>query len=144
MTKLIHSILPEHKQPIIFIHPDVSITQCVELMVQHNIGALVVTDDENILSVITERDIVRNLVAKNRSPETTKVNEIACANVNVLSPSDSVEQAMHLMTYTKRRYVLIKEDETLIAIISIGDLLFNLLEHKEQKIDELKKYIQTY
>lgn len=144
MAQLIHSILPETRRPVLYIHPDVSVTQCVEVMTRNDVGALVVTDDENIVGIVSERDIVRNLVGKNRSPDTTAVNEIACASVNVLTPSDTVEQAMHLITYTKHRYVLIKEDEELIAIISIGDLLFNLLQDKEQKIDELKKYIQTY
>lgn len=144
MAQLIHSILPEAKKSILRIHPDVSVTQCVEIMTGNDVGALVVSDDENIIGIVSERDIVRNLVGKKRSPDTTAVNEIACANVNVLTPSDTLEQAMQLITYTKRRYVLIKEDDELIAIISIGDLLFHLLEHQEQKIDELKKYIQTY
>lgn len=144
MANLIHSILPQPRHPIIYTHPDVSVAQCVSIMAQHNIGALMVTDDENMLGIVSERDVVRGLVNKGLSPMTTNVSDIMCADVSVLKSSDTVEKAMEVITYTKRRHILVSEEGKLIAILSIGDLLFNLLEDKKRVIEQLENYIHTY
>lgn len=57
---------------------------------------------------------------------------------------DSIEKAMEAITFTKRRHVLIAEKGTLLAMVSIGDLLFNMLENKSQMIEQLENYIHTY
>ena len=144
MANLIHSILPQPNRPIIYTHPDVSVAQCVEIMVQHNIGALVVTDDDNLLGILSEHDIVRSLVHKGLSPSSTKASDILCADITMLKSSDTVEKAMEAITYTKRRHILVSEEGKLIAILSIGDLLFNLLEDKARVIEQLENYIHTY
>lgn len=144
MANLIHSILPEPRRPYIYTHPDVTVAQCVATMVQENIGALVVTDDENILGIVSERDVIRTLVHKGLSPTTTKVSDIMHADVTVLESSDTVEKAMAAITYTKRHHILVSEDGKIIAILSIGDLLFNLLEDKSRVIEQLENYIHTY
>ncbi|WP_133128209.1 CBS domain-containing protein [Legionella nagasakiensis] len=144
MSQLLHSILPQPRRPIVYIHPDVNVAQGVELMVQENIGALVVTDDENLLGIMSERDVVRSLVYQGRSPESTIVSEILCADISVLDVTDTVEKAMEVMTLTKRRHILVTEEGQLAAIVSIGDLLFSLLADKTRMIEELQNYIHTY
>ena len=144
MASLIHSILPVPRHPIIYTHPDVSVAQCVSIMVQHNIGALVVTDDDNLLGILSERDIVRALVNEGLSLTSTTASDIMCADVSVLKSSDVVEKAMEVITYTKRRHILVSEEGKLIAILSIGDLLLNLLEDKTRVIEQLENYIHTY
>ena len=113
-------------------------------MVQENIGALVVTDDENILGIISERDLVRSLINKGISAESTLVSAVMHANVSVLKSSDTVEKAMEVITYTKRRHILVSEEGRITAILSIGDLLFNLLEENKRMIEHLENYIHTY
>ncbi len=144
MANLIHSILPQPSRPITYTHPDVTVAQCVETMVQENIGALVVTDDDNILGIISERDVVRSLVNKGLSAASTPVSAVMHANISVLKSSDSVEKAMEVITYTKRRHILIAEEGRIIAILSIGDLLYNLLEDNKRVIEQLENYIHTY
>lgn len=144
MANLIHSILPEPRRAITYIHPDVTVAQCVDTMVQENIGALVVTDDENILGIISERDLVRSLINKGLSAESTLVSAVMHANVSVLKSSDTVEKAMEVITYTKRRHILVSEEGKITAILSIGDLLFNLLEENKRMIEHLENYIHTY
>ncbi len=144
MANLIHTILPLPRRPITFIHPDVSVAQCVDIMVRDNIGALVVTDDDNILGIISERDVVRSLVSKGLSPTSTRVSEILHADITVLKSSDTVEMAMEAITYTKRRHILVAEEGKITAILSIGDLLFNLLEENKRVIEHLENYIHTY
>ena len=145
MANLLHSILPDPRRPIVSVHPDVSVSRCVAMMVEDNIGALVVTDDENLLGVLSERDIIRSLVHKGLSAKSTKAHEILCADVTVFKETETVEKAMQAMIVTKRRHILITDDnEVLVAIISIGDLLFSLLEDNARKIEHLENYIHNY
>ena len=144
MANLIHSILPQPRHPIAYVNPDVSIAQCVEIMIQHNIGALVVGDDENILGILSERDIVRGLVHSGLSPNKTKASDILHADITILSSSDTIEMAMAAVTFTKRRHILVAEEGKVIAILSIGDLLFNHIEDKDRVIEQLENYIHTY
>ena len=144
MSYLIHSILPQPRRPIAIVHPDVSVAQCVDMMVQDDIGALVVSDDINMLGIVSERDIVRALVYKGLPAETTTAADILYSEVSVLAPHDTVEKAMQIITYTKRRHILVAEEGSLIAIISIGDILLKLLEDKAQVIEQLENYIHTY
>ncbi len=141
MSNLIYSILPNPPREIVFVHPDVSVAQCVEMMVHSNIGALVVTDDNNLLGIVSERDVVKGLIKHGSNLLNVKASDILCADVTVLKPTDTVETAMAVITETKRRHVLIAEEGKLIAIVSIGDVLFNLLIHKAREIQELENYI---
>lgn len=144
MAHLIHSVLPVPPRPIAFISPDESVKKCVEEMTKRNIGALVVLDaHKRLLGMVTERDIVRACLDKGFSLDTTKASEIVFKDVTILSPHDVVEKAMQAITDTKRRHVLIYDKNELIALLSIGDLLFHLLEDKARVIEHLEQYIST-
>ncbi|HAU2083525.1 TPA: CBS domain-containing protein, partial [Legionella pneumophila] len=77
------------------------------------------------------------------SLETAKVSDVVYTNVTILSPHDSVEKAMQVITETKRRHVLIQEEGELLAIFSIGDLLYHVLEDKLRVIEHLENYIHS-
>lgn len=141
MSNLIYSILPKSPRAIVYVHPDVSVSQCVEIMTNHNIGSLVVTDDDNLLGIVSERDIVRSLLYQGDGLLTRPVSEILWAEVVVLKPTDTVETAMAIITETKRHHVLVAEKGKLVAIVSIGDVLSNLLEEKVRVIQQLENYI---
>lgn len=144
MVHLIHSILPKRKRPIHYVYPDVDVATAVNMMVEADIGALVVCDEDHILGLLSERDIVRILVQKGLSPKQTKVSEILRSDIDILKPTDSIERAMEMMIHTKHRHILVKDEEKLIAIISIGDLLFNLLEDRGKTIEALQQYINHH
>lgn len=142
MSNIIHNILPNPPREIVCIHPDVTIGQCVDMMVHANIGALVVTDDDNLLGIVSERDIVWGLRHLGLDVLNRPASEILWANVAVLKPTDTVETAMAIITETKRRHLLIGDEGKLIAIISIGDLLYSQLDEKSRVIEQLENYIQ--
>lgn len=143
MANIIYSILPQPRRPITYIHPDISVAQCIEIMVQENIGALVVTDDDNIQGIISERDIILALDNNQLSLDSIKASDILHAETTVLQSSDTVEMAMKAITYTKRRHVLVAEDGKIIAILSIGDLLLHLHENSARVIEQLESYIHA-
>ena len=112
-----------------------------------DIGAVMVLDKhDNLVGMVSERDIVRSCMKNNKCVDLTtgKVSEVVYKEVTILSPNDVVEKAMQAMTQTKRRHVLIRDDNgKFIAILSIGDLLFHLLEDKARTIEHLENYIHT-
>lgn len=141
MSNLIYSILPDPPREIVYVHPDVRVAQCVEIMINRNIGALVVSDDDNLLGILSERDIVWGLLNNGIDILKKPASDVLCANVAVLKPTDTVETAMAVITETKRRHVLIAEEGKLITVVSIGDILFSILDEKTRVIEQLKDYI---
>jgi CBS domain-containing protein len=142
MAHLIHNVLPIPPRKIVFIHPQDSVNKCIDIMVAHDIGALVVVDNQNqLVGIVSERDVVRRCLQKQCALDTTKVNDVVFTEVTILSPHDPIEKAMQAMTKTKRRHILIREDSQFIAILSIGDLLFHLLDDKAREIEHLENYI---
>ncbi|KTC81450.1 CBS domain-containing protein [Legionella brunensis] len=145
MAHLIFSALPQPRRPISFIKSDVTVKECVKVMTDQDIGALVVRDDEkNLVGIVSERDVIRACLNRGLDPHTATAAQVAYAEVSVLDLFDPVEKAMEVITQTKRRHVLIEERGELVAILSIGDLLFHLLEDKTRVIEQLENYIHTY
>lgn len=146
MADLIHSVLPMPRREIIFIHPEDTIRKCIDLMTELDIGALVVVDKHNqLIGIVSERDIIRSCLHQCVNLETGKVSEVVYTEVTILSPNDVVEKAMQAMTSTKRRHILIRDEKgAFVAILSIGDLLYHILEDKSRIIEHLENYIHTY
>lgn len=142
MAHLIYSLLPMPPRKIVYIHPHESVKRCIDLMVDHDIGAVVVVDENNqLVGIVSERDIVRSCLHRCVDLNTGRVSEIVYSNVSILSPHDTVEKAMQIITQTKRRHLLIRENEEFLAILSIGDLLLHLLDDKARVIEHLEQYI---
>ncbi|KTD05405.1 CBS domain-containing protein [Fluoribacter gormanii] len=146
MADLIHNALPVPKRKIIFIHPEDSVRKSIDMMTEYDIGALVVVDNDNqLVGILSERDIVRSCLHKCINLDTGKVADVVHRDVTILSTNDVVEKAMQAMTATKRRHVLIRdENNEFVAILSIGDLLYHILEDKTRVIEQLENYIHTY
>jgi CBS domain-containing protein len=143
MTDLIYNILPNPRRPIVYIKPDLKVSDCVKLMLDNDIGALVVHDGDRLIGMVSERDVVRNCVYLGLDPNLATAGEIAYAEVSVLPSNDAVEKAMETITRTKRRHLLVSENGELIALLSIGDVLYHVLEEKSRVIDHLETYITS-
>jgi len=143
MANLIYSALPQPRRPIIYVKPTLPLSECVKMMTEQDVGALVVSDSREVLGLVSERDIVRSCLSLELSLNELKAIDVAYAEVSILDINDSVEKAMEVMTKTKRRHILIEEDGELFAILSIGDLLFYLLEDRAHVIEQLETYIGT-
>lgn len=144
MAHLIHSVLPMPPRKIVYIHPDESLTKCIDLMANMDIGAVVVVDEENkLVGIVSERDIVRSCLHQCVDLNTAKVSDVVYTKVSILSPHDTIDKAMHVISQTKRRHLLIREHDQFVAIISIGDLLFHLLDDNARVIKHLEQYISS-
>lgn len=133
-----------HKGPFVAtIGSTANITNLVDLLKRHNIGAAVVSDDgRHILGIISERDVVRALASHSGEISALEVSALMTKDVYTCTPDDTVEGLMHVMTEQKFRHVpVVDSDGTLLSVVSIGDLVRNRLEELADERSALIDYI---
>jgi CBS domain-containing protein len=113
------------------------------MLVDNNIGALVVMEQGKTLGLFTERDYARKVVLLGKNSKEVLVGEIMNKQPVILAPNDAIANAMQLMTDKMVRYILIKENDQLLAIVSIGDLVKYIIDQQDQTIQYLNKYISS-
>src|SRR5690606_27687213 len=111
------------------------------LMARFNIGALLVMHRGRIVGIVTERDYSRKVVLRDRSSRTTPVRDIMQRQVLYVTPDDAVEGCLVLMTEKRIRHLPVLDDGDLIGLISMGDVVKNVISDQEFVIDQLTHYI---
>ena len=128
-------------QNVYTIAPDASVLDAIKLMARHSIGALVVLEGDNVVGILTERDYSRKVILMNRSSSSTPVRDIMTSSVIYVRRSDDNEACMALMTEKRLRHLPVMEDGRLVGMISIGDLVKDVIEQQEFIITQLERYI---
>ncbi|MDX1946724.1 MAG: CBS domain-containing protein [Pirellulaceae bacterium] len=123
--------------------PDDTVADVVDLMVGHNIGSLVVREREEMVGIITERDILRATAATRGPLDFIKVHERMTRCLVVVAPHDEVTDTMGLMTERRIRHLPVVEHGKLVGIISIGDLVKAQHDELSRENHYLKSYIQS-
>ncbi|MGE5129727.1 MAG: CBS domain-containing protein [Sphingomonadaceae bacterium] len=123
------------------IKPDASVFEAVKLMAERNIGALVVTEGDEMVGMITERDYARKITLMSRSSKETMVREIMTSGVIHVDPSQESLECMRLMTERRVRHLPVIDDGSLVGIVSIGDLVKDIISEQEFVIQQLEHYI---
>jgi CBS domain-containing protein len=141
-------ILSVKGRQVYTIHPDATLEEAIQELVQHNVGALVVCErdleqGEVLRGIITERDILRFAAAKKGSPAETKVDEIMTKDLITSEPSWSVEEAMEKMTRHRIRHLPVLSQGRLVGIVSIGDLVKAQLDRLAMENQFMRTYIQS-
>ncbi len=121
--------------------PDMTVYEAVKLMAERGIGAVVVEEHGHVLGMFTERDYARKIILQERSSATTRVREIMSNSVLYVSPSDTNEYCMALMTEHRFRHLPVMLDDKLIGLVSIGDLVKDIIGEQQFIIHELERYI---
>jgi len=137
----ISEILRYKGDDVVTIGPDASVRELLDRLAQHNIGAIVVSrDDQTIAGIVSERDIVRRLVAGSRVLD-ARVGTIMTSQVHTCSPDDTVDRLMRLMTERRFRHVPVVENGRLAGLISIGDVVKSRIGELEFEREQLEHYI---
>ncbi len=123
------------------IAPTARVFDALQLMAEKNIGALVVVDEGRIVGVITERDYSRKVVLLGRVSRDTQVREIMSAPVQCVSPECTNEQCMALMTEGRLRHLPVIAGGELVGLVSIGDLVKDIIAEQKFVIEQLQHYI---
>ncbi|WP_018626160.1 CBS domain-containing protein [Niabella aurantiaca] len=137
----VSNILARKGHDTISIVPSTSVYQALELMADKNIGALVVKNGEHYLGIITERDYSRKVILKGKHSSDTTVEEIMSTELPHISPEDSVEHCMELMSDKNIRYLPVFINAQLAGIISISDVVKETILQQKETINHLKDYI---
>ncbi len=138
----VRKILGRKQSRVLTIEKDATVYQAIERMAEHNVGSLVVMDGDDIVGIVTERDYLRDVALKGRSSKSTTISEIMSSQVIFAQPDDSIQRCMAVMTEHRFRHLPVTGPDGLVGVVSLGDLVNQLLEDKIGEIQELRDYIQ--
>jgi CBS domain-containing protein len=122
--------------------PHDTVYTAIERMVKHNVGALVVIENDALLGVITERDYMRRIAVEGRTSKATPVAAIMTVRPATVSPNTTVQQCMQTMTERRIRHLPVMSNGRLAGIVSIGDIVKSLITEQADHIEHLTEYIQ--
>lgn len=122
-------------------HPDSTVREALELMKANNIGALPVVKDEKLVGFFSERDFARHAIDDDCFDMNKLVEELMVHPVYFVDPEQTVEECMAVMTNKKLRHLPVLENGKMIGIVSIGDVVKQLIEEKQETIDLLEHFL---
>lgn len=120
---------------------DMTMHEALELMAEKNIGAVLVMDGEQLLGILSERDYARKIELVGRCSHDTQVREIMTERPICIPPHRTVEEAMAVMTEEHVRHLPVIEGQRVVGLISIGDVVKDIISHQEFIIEQLENYI---
>jgi len=137
----VRDLLARKHGPVISISPTDTVLSAAQAMNQHGIGGLVVLDRGALIGVFTERDILRRVVAAERDPATTKVQEVMTTPVISCLPETSVEECGAIMSGRRIRHLPVTDDRGLVGLVTSGDLLAFQVTEQIATIQFLNSYM---
>jgi len=141
MTTVAQILKSKRDQTVVTISPGASVFEAVQKMAERNIGALVVVENGKVVGVVTERDYARKVALMARTSRDTPVRDIMSAPVMYVRPSQTNEECMALMTENRLRHLPVMEGERMVGLISIGDLVKDIISEQRFIIEQLEHYI---
>jgi CBS domain-containing protein len=122
--------------------PNTSVLETLLLMTEKNVGALVVVDGDRIAGIVSERDFIHSIAEKERCVLNTVVLEYMTTKVTTVNPDQSIDQCMQLMTDEHIRHLPVVENGKLVGMISIGDIVKDIISSEKSKVAMLENYIE--
>jgi CBS domain-containing protein len=139
--KTVAELLRVKPSRVISVRPEQTVLEAIKILAQENIGAAIVMSGERIAGIISERDYTRKVVLKGRSSDTTRVEEIMTPNVIVVSPRTKTRECMQLMTEKNFRHLPVVEEGRCIGMVSIRDIVSDIIADQDFTIEQLEHYI---
>jgi CBS domain-containing protein len=142
--KLADSIRPilQHKgREIWSLPPDASVYQAIAMMSDKKVGALLVMSEGRLVGIVSERDYARKVILQGHSSKHTKIREIMSSPVIQVSPDQSMDDCMRIMTAHRIRHLPVVEADKVVGVVSIGDLVNWIITEQHETIQHLSSYI---
>lgn len=134
--------LLEGKAPEVHaITPDAPVIDAIRLMAEKFVGALLVMDGNRLVGIVSERDYARKVVLQGHSSRETPVRDIMTTQVVAVSPEDTAERCMQLVTDRRIRHLPVLRGDQVVGVVSIGDLVKAVIEDQQLELDQLQRYI---
>jgi CBS domain-containing protein len=141
--KKVSNILKRKGSNVITITPDITVLDALKQMAEKNIGSIVVEENGIYIGLLTERDYARKVILKGKSSTTTLVKEIMTTGLPRITPDNSVDTCMQIMSENNIRYLPVFENDQLCGIISINDVIKETILTQEETIEHLQNYIHS-
>jgi CBS domain-containing protein len=141
MTSVAQLLKSKPSEGVFTIAAEDSVYNAIKLMAEKQIGALVVTEGDTIAGIITERDYARKVVLMDRSSKATPVRDIMSKAVRFVHLEQTTEDCMALMTERRMRHLPVIDEGRLVGMVSIGDLVKNIIAEQQFTIQQLEFYI---
>ena len=139
--KTINDLLKEKGRAIFSATPSQNVLEAVRMLDEKHVGALLVMDGDKLLGIVSERDVARKVILREKPAADVAVREIMTERVVCARGTLTVQQAMAIMTDKRIRHLPVVDGDKVVAVISIGDLVKALIEEQQFLIDQLESYI---
>jgi len=123
------------------IEPQAAAYRALQIMAEKNVGALLVIDRDQLVGIFSERDYARKVILKGKSSKETSVSQLMTPQVFYINTNDTLEECMALMTAKHIRHMPVLENKQLAGIVTLGDVVKQIIAEQKFTIRELEKYI---
>jgi CBS domain-containing protein len=141
--KTMGHFLADNNRQLYSVRPDATVREALELMAQKNIGALLVLDGEALAGIFSERDYARKVILRGRASSEALVQDIMTAEVITVESAHTIDHCMQVMTEHRIRHLPIMEKQQVKGLISIGDVVKEMMAHQKATIEQLHSYIAS-
>jgi CBS domain-containing protein len=141
MMHTIGQLLEAKGKDIWSISPHVTVFEALRIMAKKDIGALLVIDKDKLVGIFSERDYVQKVILKGKSSKDTNVGELMTTEVFYIDPKNTLHECMAIMTAKHIRHMPVFENDQLIGMLTLGDVVKQIISEQEFTIRELEKYI---
>ncbi len=139
--KTVAQLLKTKPAGVVSIGPEALVIDALRLMAEKRIGAVLVLENERLVGILSERDLARKVALVGKTPDKMLVSELMTREVIFVTPAQTNEECMALMTDKRVRHLPVIENRRVIGMLSIGDLVKDIISEQQFTIDELVKYI---
>ncbi len=140
--KTLRQILESKSGVLATVSPDDAVFSALQVMAERNVGAVLVVEGERLLGIFSERDYARKMILFGKTSKDTRVRDIMSDKVLCVTPEQTVDECMAIMTEKHFRHLPVLDDQrNLVGIISIGDVVKEMISEQQFIIDQLGKYI---
>lgn len=141
MTMYARQLLSDKSYKLYSVTPDTMVFDAIKLMAEVKVGALLVLEDEQLVGIVSERDYARKIILESRSSRETPVRDVMTNVVLTVTPEQSIDECLVLMSKHHIRHLPVAENGKPIGMLSVMDVVRNIILEKEQIIDQLEHYI---
>jgi predicted transcriptional regulator len=139
----VSSIIAHKNRSTVIVSPAATVIEALQIMAEKNIGSVVVMQNDQYFGIMTERDYSRKVILKGKNSTNTRVSEIMSVDLPSVSPDDTIEYCMELMTARNIRYMPVFENNKLTGIISMSDVVKETILSQKETISHLESYIHS-
>lgn len=139
--KTVKDVLKAKNGQLVSIAPEATVFEAIKLMADKGVGALLVMKSEKLMGIISERDYARKVVIQGKSSKETPVSAIMTDKVMIVTPRNTIEECMALMTEKYVRHLPVVEDGKVLGVVSIGDVVKAIISEQHFTINNLINYI---